>query len=253
MTKPMKSAMLFLLPLWAAADRASALDNGYRCVFSLLDSSFAVLSETESHWVKSVPADTAAISAKAQSLATWPMGIRLNTTSIDGVWMAFEPPGDPGDVIFVSDTDPIQPLLALRIDAMCQGCIHRYDVYGDTAFPRAPGPPASEPIVSDLEERFGYGMETTSEEKASVAHALATSGFPAADGPIRIHLLKVKTRFPSMITYIAYYVVPAQVAALRPRIRASTQAVAAPKADVLGRRVTGERVPLTGAFVLPTP
>jgi len=173
--------------------------------------------------------------------------------AIDGVWMALQPPGDPGDVVFVSDTDPIQPLLVLRIDAMCQGCINRYIAYGDTLFPRAPGPPLSDPIVSDLAERFDYGMETSSEEKASVAHALAGSGFPIADGPIHIHLLKVNSRFPSTegITYIAYYAVPAEVSALRPLRRATTRAVSALKVDALGRRVSGKRVaadPLSRAF-----
>jgi hypothetical protein len=256
MFKPTRIAVLSLLFLWAAADRASALNNGYRCVFYLLDSSFAVVSGTESHWMNSEPADTSAIRAKAQSLATWPSGIQLNTAATDGVWMAWEPPADPGDIVFVSDSDPIQPLLVLRIDAMCQRCIHRYDAYGDTAFPRAPGRPLSDPIVSDLDERFGYGMKTSSEEKASVAHALANLGFPPANGPIRIRVLKVNSGFPSIegITYIAYYVVPATVSeALRPLGRAERHAVSAPKADALGRRVTGKRIPLAGAFVRPAP
>lgn len=158
--------------------------------------------------------------------------------------MALEPPADPGAVIFVSDTDPVRPLLVLRIDAMCQGCVHRYEAYGDTSLPRAGGR-GSDPVVSDLEERFDYGTPTSATEKASVAHALASPGFPPSIAPIRIHVLKMKSRFPSIegIAYIAYYVVPAAVSALHPfRAAEGRRATSELGVDALGRRVTGKRI-----------
>jgi len=224
-----------------AAATSFASESGSRYVFCLLDSGFQVKSKTETALANTAAPDTVAVQAKAQSLATWPSDIRLNTAAIDGVWMAFEPPADPGDVVFVSDTDPVQPLLVLRIDAMCQGCIHGYVAYGDTSVPHLAGPPGSDPVVSDLEERFNYGISTTAAEKASIAQALASSGFPSGDAPIRIHVLKVKTEFPSTegITYIAYYVVPAAVSALHPlRTEAAGQTLTAPRVNALGRRVT---------------
>jgi hypothetical protein len=253
-----------VIALWAAlagfaAATSFASESGSRYVFCLLDSEFQVKSKTETVLANTAAPDTVAVQAKAQSLATWPSGIRLNTAAIDGVWMAFEPPADPGDVVFVSDTDPVQPLLALRLDAMCGECIYRYDAYGDTSVPHAAGPPGSDPVVSDLEERFNYGMNTTAAEKASVAQSLAGSGFPSADGPIRIHVLKVKTVFPSTegITFIAYYVVPAVVSALHPfRAAATVHALSTARADALGRCVIDGRTqakPPLRLFVLPVP
>jgi hypothetical protein len=229
-----------------AAAASFATESGTRYVFCLIDSGFRIKSETEIVLANTAAPDTAAVRAKAQSLATWPSGIRMNPAAMDGVWMGFEPAGDLGDIVFVSDTDPVRPLLVLRVDAMCGGCIYRYETYGDSSIPRASGPPNGDPIVSDLEEGAASSMTLTSDEKASVAIALARAGFPPADGPIRVHALKEKSVFPSTegITYVAYYVVPAPVSALHPlRSAVARHAASAPGVDALGRRATGIRFP----------
>lgn len=82
----------------------------------------------------------------------------MNPQPVGDVWLAYQPPADPGTVVFVSNTTPPYPLLTLRIDAMCGSCINNYSIFGSVSVPENTVTDGAWLDIVPLENDFGLGV-----------------------------------------------------------------------------------------------
>jgi hypothetical protein len=224
--------------LLLATALCSGADRNVRYVFSLLDSGFVVKARLESAVPSTGDPDTAQVLSAANGASQW-HSVDLDAKPVDDVWLGYEPPADPGSIVFVSNTTPVQPLLTLFIDAMCGSCFGRYSFSGDKSVPADVVTTGKKLKVVALANGFKLGKALTEEEQTKIAGKIGDAAFKADMDSLRVNVLKMPTGFPSKdgIVYIAYYAIatPSSGIApgtLRPTGRETKPAV---RFDALGR------------------
>ncbi|MDB5103730.1 MAG: hypothetical protein JWP91_1419 [Fibrobacteres bacterium] len=230
----------------------AASEGQLRIVLCLIDSGFVVKNRFVTEFNGTRIPDTNQVLEVAKANSTWHTA-QLNSKAINDVWLAYEPPADPGTIIFLSNTSPPIALLTLNIDAMCGGCFERYQYYGMPA-------PVSGAIennwkmeILELENKFQLGQTLTNQEKASIAKSIRDTLFQRGRDSIQISVLKMRSDsllkgYPSKdgIRYIAYY--RTKVDGTNSLIRAETRTTAKKHSHVfnaLGRQIMRglERMP----------
>ncbi|GEM_PF-6879845 len=200
---------MFLLFLFAAASAHSRPSDGAkydRYVFCLMDSAFTIKARIETGIRSSQDPDTAQVLAAARSITYW-QGFKLNSKPIGEVWLAYMPPADPGEIIFVSNTLPAYPLLRLKIDAMCGVCFSQYDVFGSLTVPPDVNVVKTNVMAVGMDDDFRLAGALSDAEKTGIAGKINDYIFQGNKDTTRIYVMKMGNRLDSKdnIRYIAYY------------------------------------------------
>jgi hypothetical protein len=203
--------MRFVVMLCALAVPAFSGAKYARYVFSLLDSNFVVKARVESYIQSTRDPDTAEVKIAANSVSRWHYA-RLNSQPVGDVWLAYEPPSDPGSVMFVSNTMPPYPLLTLYIDAMCGSCFSQYSVFGNVSVPVDAVTDGKNLDIVPLENDFRLGLPLSDEERMKIAEKIDDYALSMPHiHSVTVHVVKwvsdLSTKFPSKdgIRYIAYF------------------------------------------------
>ncbi len=172
-----------------------------------------------------------------------PMGyIKSNSQPIGDVWLGYIPPSDPGAIVFLSNTDPVYPLLTLHLDGMCGGCIHSYEIFGNIETPADQTTLKNNVKILQLQNDFGLGDSLLDSEKTRIAEKIIDFSDNNTSEIFPIYTLKMRTEFPSVegIKYICYSsVVDGSVisAIEKTRTKIITIKVGDSEIDALGRSV----------------
>ncbi|MDB5048582.1 MAG: hypothetical protein JWO30_1653 [Fibrobacteres bacterium] len=210
-----------------------------RYVFSLLDSNFVIKERIETFIHGAGDPDSSLILSAANSVSHW-NAARLNSKPVDDVWLAYEPPADPGTIIFVSNTVPAYPLLTLKIDAMCGGCVHDYSVFGSVSVPDDSGTDGSKLRISELANDFKLGRALSEEERRKIAEKINDFTLSSAEvDSLRVNVLKLKSDYPTengfrYVAYFSYVSAPSAISHADPK---ATGTISIPgwRYDALGR------------------
>jgi hypothetical protein len=225
--------------LLLASATAFGGEKDARYVFSLLDSDFVIKARIETFIHSSEDPDSARVLSAANSVSQW-HDARLNAKPVDDVWLAYEPPADPGTIIFVSNTVPAYPLLTLRIDAMCGSCVHEYSVFGTLSVPEDSGTDGGKLRVAALANDFNLGGALSAEERRKIGEKINDFTLSGVDvDSLRVNVLKLGSDYPSKngLRYIAYFSNISATSAILPAGPKATGTIFIPewRYDVLGR------------------
>jgi hypothetical protein len=213
-----------------------------RYVFSLLDSNFVVKARVESYIQSTRDPDTARVKSAANAVSAWHYA-RLNSKPVGDVWLAYEPPSDPGTVIFVSNTTPPYPLLRLNIDAMCGSCFWDYTLFGNVSVPVDTVMGGENLDIVPLENDFQLGNPLSVEERMKISGKIDDYAPSMPHSlPVTVHVMKwvseYTSRFPSKdgIRYIAYFSIIEPTASISTiALKVRPQVLPQARFDALGR------------------
>lgn len=221
--------------------------KSYDYVINLMDSDFVIQDRIEYSLNAAQEPDSAMIRDWLNSDGLmYSFGVKVAGKPVNATWLAYAPPADPGAIYFLTNTIPIIPILVLRLDAMCDGCVWDYSSAGTHSIPAVERIWKPYLEVLPMENPFGLGAALSDAEKDSIAEAINDYSISVSKSVPSISVLKLDSRYPSIrgIRYVCRYTLmdghPAPVNP-RPSIRRPRFTDAESRVDALGRHSAGRK------------